>query len=108
MNFFFFSQMVNIERPYLKNKKPQKSENWFFIRFRTLRIISDQKIKISLFEEVGGGSACIYLEQRQYMYIYETYMYVFIYRIYHWTLFNYYNEVATIYTGTLYDKMPTD
>ena len=47
------------EKLKIVNYHIYKSENGFFIRFRTLRNFLDQKIKTALLEEGGGGgSAC--------------------------------------------------
>ena len=36
------------------NVKRKKSENWFCISFRTLRIFWDQKLNLTTLEEEGG------------------------------------------------------
>ena len=47
-----------IEQTYLKN---QKSENWFFIRFKTLHNFLYEKLKTTLIE---GRGVCISLTRK--------------------------------------------
>ena len=51
---FFWRYIYMIERPYLKNWKSHKSENLFFIHFRTLRNFLYQKPNLATFEGLGG------------------------------------------------------
>ena len=46
-SFMVFDFVHNIQSVF--NRQKLKSENLFFIRFRTLRVILDQKIKTALF-----------------------------------------------------------
>ena len=49
-NCHFLQFYKNFERPYLKKYKSQKSENWFFICYRTLCIFLNRKPKFFLAE----------------------------------------------------------
>ena len=52
---FFLSIFINFKIGHISKPKIAKTEDWIFIRFRTLRNNLDKKMKMALFKGMGGS-----------------------------------------------------